>query len=212
MSDFKKQVKEEHYNFLGYVIKERWISYWHQIVEVLNLNPKNLLFIGVGDSIVSSILKEQGIELITVDIDANLNPDIVASIDKLPFLDNTFEVAIACQILEHIPYESSLKGIQELVRVCKNSLIISLPNQKPCRRFYFSFPYIRQLKILVPPLFFKPKNHLFDGEHYWELNAQGYEIDKFMSDLRKLTNSGDIRNYRIFELPYHHFFIVNLNK
>jgi ubiquinone/menaquinone biosynthesis C-methylase UbiE len=48
-------------------------------------------------------LKEQGIELITVDIDANLNPDIVASIDKLPFLDNTFEVAIACQILEHIP-------------------------------------------------------------------------------------------------------------
>lgn len=102
MSDFKKQVKEGHYNFLGYVIKERWISYWHQIVEVLNLNPKNLLFIGVGDSIVSSILKEQGIELITVDIDANLNPDIVASIDKLPFLDNTFEVAIACQILEHI--------------------------------------------------------------------------------------------------------------
>jgi hypothetical protein len=44
MSDFKKQVKEGHYNFLGYVIKERWISYWHQIVEVLNLNPKKSTF------------------------------------------------------------------------------------------------------------------------------------------------------------------------
>lgn len=45
------------YSFLKYNYKSRWISYWHQIDEVLNLNPKNVLEVGVGDRIISKYLK-----------------------------------------------------------------------------------------------------------------------------------------------------------
>lgn len=42
----QRQVEYSHYEFAGYVNKQRWISIWHQLDEVIKLNPKNVLEIG----------------------------------------------------------------------------------------------------------------------------------------------------------------------
>lgn len=208
MFEAKKQVEESHYDFTQYVNKPRWVSYYHQINECLLAKPNNALLIGSGDGIVANILREQNISVTTVDIDPDLSPTIVASVDDLPFPDNYFDVCIACQVLEHMPYGASLKGLSELSRVCNNTLIISLPDQKPCRQFHLSFPYMRQLKFLVPQLFYTPKEHLFDGEHYWELNAKGYSVGLFMEYINQIKSNQTPKHYRVFENPYHHFFII----
>jgi hypothetical protein len=43
-----KQVDKNHYEFLKYVNKKRWICYYYQIYEILKRNPKTVLEIGPG--------------------------------------------------------------------------------------------------------------------------------------------------------------------
>lgn len=56
MMKFKPQVPKEHY-FEGYDEKARWISYWHQINEVLKTNARTVLEVGIGNGTVSDYLK-----------------------------------------------------------------------------------------------------------------------------------------------------------
>jgi hypothetical protein len=49
--------------------------------------------------------------------------------------------------------------------------------------------------------------HCFDGQHYWEINKQGYPLSKIISIFEK-TGFIVIENYRIFDVPIHRFFIL----
>ena len=83
------------YRFKKYVDLKRWLSYWHQINEVLELNPKNVLEIGVGNQIVSDCLKKQGLAVKALDIDKKLKPDLVADVNQMPLTDNSFDLIYA---------------------------------------------------------------------------------------------------------------------
>ncbi|MHA1834506.1 MAG: class I SAM-dependent methyltransferase, partial [Candidatus Baldrarchaeia archaeon] len=91
----KTQVKPNHYFVLSYDSKERFISYWHQINELTQLKPSSILEIGIGNGLVSNYLKQRGYNVTTMDIDPRLNPDVAASIDRIPFTDESFDV-VAC--------------------------------------------------------------------------------------------------------------------
>lgn len=51
----------------------------------------------------------------TVDFDERLGPDVVATIDALPFEDNSVEEIYASHCLEHVPYDSP--ALSEWLRV-----------------------------------------------------------------------------------------------
>src|SRR3989339_872338 len=70
----------------NYSDKRRWMSYWHQIREILSFKPENVLIIGKGDGLIAEYLQLKNIKIITLDIDENIKPDIVASVIKMPFL------------------------------------------------------------------------------------------------------------------------------
>jgi len=93
------------YNFQRYVYFSHWISYWYQINEVLELKPESLLVIGIGDRIVVDILEKEISEIKTFDIDENLKPDVIGSVENLPFKDNQFDVILCAEVLEHLPFE-----------------------------------------------------------------------------------------------------------
>jgi len=59
----KTQVEPNHYFSMSYDSKERFISYWYQINEIIKLNLKRVLEIGIGNSFVSKYLEERGIEV-----------------------------------------------------------------------------------------------------------------------------------------------------
>ena len=52
----KPQVEPNHYFNESYNSKERFISYWHQINEIIKLKPKKVLEIGIGNGFVSKYL------------------------------------------------------------------------------------------------------------------------------------------------------------
>ena len=47
----------------------------------------------------------------------------------------------------------------------------------------------------------------FDGEHYWEIGKAGYPLNRILEDIER-AGFNIIKTYRIFEHPYHRFFIL----
>lgn len=59
-------------------------------------------------------------------INPNLLP-IISSSEQLPFKDNSFEVVVSSDMLEHIDHKKRAKVIDELIRVSKYQIIIGCP-------------------------------------------------------------------------------------
>lgn len=188
-----------------YEDKNRWMSYWHQIKEVLGFNPQSVLVVGKGSGLVPEYFKLSGIKTITIDIDEVLNPDVVASVLKMPFSDNEFDAVLCAQVLEHLPYEDFDRALSEIKRVSKKSAVISLPHFGPAIRFLFKFPILPEIKFMVKLPY--PKVHKFKGEHYWEIGKRGYSLKKIKKEIMK-SGLAIEKDYIVFENPLHHFFIL----
>lgn len=207
----KSQVKASHYFNNSYDTKERFISYWHQINEIIKLNPKKVLEIGTGNGFVSKYLKERRVNILTLDIDKKLNPDIVGSVLDVPFPDNSFEVVACYELLEHLQYKNFYKALSEIFRVSKSYAILSLPDASRVYRVYVQIPKIGIIKRLISLPRLKNPIHKFNGEHYWEIGKVGYPLSKITKDIEK-AGFNIKKTYRIFENPYHRFFILKKEK
>lgn len=203
----KKQVEAAHYDFGNYMSKPRWNSVWHQLDELIRLRPENVLEIGPGTGLLKQAASSYGISIETLDLDPDLKPDYVASVTEMPFEDGQFDLVCAFQMLEHLPYDVSLKAFAEMSRVAANTIVISLPDVKPRCHLTIAIPGIGRKYVSFPIPFHKPRPHIFDGEHHWEINKAGYELDRVVRDLSK---SRTLRSsYRVPENPYHRFFIFS---
>lgn len=204
----QKQVEAIKYDFKRYVSKPRWNSFYHQIDEIISINPTSILEIGVGSGVLRTIIKYLlCCNYESMDIDEELKPDYIGSILKMPFPDKKYDVIGCFQVLEHLPYEDFEKALLELFRVSKKAVIISLPDVGKIPKLHI--PIICKMKFFKWP-FNRLKEHKFDGEHYWEINKKDYEIEKIikkMTEIAKEYNFTMKKEYRIWENQYHHFFV-----
>jgi ubiquinone/menaquinone biosynthesis C-methylase UbiE len=204
----KKQVEQSHYEFKKYITKPRWSSVWHQLNEVFSVSPSQVLEIGPGSGIFKELAGHFGIKVETVDIDTELKPNYIASATKLPLADNTYDCVCCFQMLEHLPYDQSLKAFGEMIRVSRKNVVISLPDAKPVWSQSVSLPKIGKFVFHIPKPIFKQWTHTFDGEHYWEVNKEGYLLKNVIEDLKETFNGCELlRTYRVNEYTYHRFFI-----
>lgn len=201
------QVQAAHYQG-KYDSKRRFASYWHQINEILSKNPARVLEVGVGNGFVSRYLLTHGVSLTTTDHDPALKPDIVTDILKLPFDDESFDVAAAYEILEHLPYKDALAGLRELNRVSSRYVIISVPDATRAARIEFPVPKLgRVQRLIVLPRIF-PKDHVISKSgHHWEIGKKDYTLKRVIDDIRACGFILE-KTYRVFENPYHRFFIL----
>ena len=87
--------------------KKHWQLYWHQqklLENRISVNDK-ILEVGVGSGFTANYLKSKGFNVKTVDIDQNKNPDIVKNIVYTEPKFFNFDVLLAFNIFEHIPYD-----------------------------------------------------------------------------------------------------------
>ena len=204
----KVQVDHKHYQDLEYNEKGRFCSFWHQINETLILQPKTVLEIGTGNGFVNFAIKGSGIDVKTIDIDKNLNPDYLGSVLSMPIENDAFDLAICCQVLEHLPYQDFLPSLKEINRVVKKNLILSLPDLKRVYRFNLEVPLLGELKVLyhIPRL--KRLKWEFNGEHYWNISCEGYSLKRIIKDIESAGFKID-KNYCVLEMPWHRFFVLS---
>jgi predicted SAM-dependent methyltransferase len=208
---FTKQVRNTHYEFSKYVSKKRWISYWHQLDEIIKCKPSNVLEIGIGSSVIKTLCKHFGIDIKTIDIDQDLKPDHVATVIDLPFDDDWFDLIVCFQVLEHIPYKEFSKALLELYRVARQHVILSLPDARRIWSYQFYIPKVGSFYFHIPRPKIREYIHKFDGEHHWEINKKGYSLNRIISDINKVGFILE-KSYRINENPYHRFFIMRTSK
>lgn len=205
-----KQVEKSHYQFGRYVNKRRWMSMWCQLDEVSKLQPVNVLEIGPGPGIFKAVANSIGLKVETLDIDPELKPDHVASVFQMPFGDGSYDVVCAFQMLEHLPFEDSCKAFREMTRVAKNHVVISLPDAQARWPMSIYIPKFGQWSFSIPKPTLGKKPHVFDGEHYWEINKQGYSVDQVLESLVQECAIDLVKTYRVSENPYHRFFVFSV--
>jgi len=196
--------KKEKYSFEDYVYFDRWASYWHQVNEVIKTKPKNLLIIGKGDGVVELIFKKYIHEVKTLDIDEKLMPDFMASVNKMPFQDNSFETILCAEVLEHMPFDKFNDSLREIKRICNKNVIMSLPHFGPSIKFLLKTPFLKEIKISFKIPFYK--KHVFNGEHYWEMGKKNYSCGKIRRIIKQYFKIE--KEFVPFENQYHRFFVL----
>ena len=203
------QVEKSHYRFSDYAFEGRFVSYYWQLKEVLDCNPKSVLEVGVGDKVFGEFIKHNtSVTYTSVDVAEDLKPDVVGSVLELPFANKSFDVVCAFEVLEHLPFDQFDNALSELCRVARTHVCISVPHFGPMLSFSLKIPFLPHLRIAIKIPF--PKKHLFNGQHYWELGKRGYPVSRVRN---KLSSYGFLdKDFIPFESSYHHFFILRLPK
>lgn len=212
----KVQVEKAHYDFAKYVSNDRWNSYYQQIIETLGCKDcKNVLYVGMGDGIVTDVLKKAGKNVKNLDFDKALKPDYVGSVTEIKKALkkdwNKFDVILCCQVLEHVPYSEFEKTVEQLAECAQKRLIISLPNANRKVRLYLSGIKGTHKKLFLIKRHFKENWDLEkdgSGEHYWEIDAKGCPTQQDIVEvLRKYIPR--LGYYTLFDNPYHMFFVMD---
>ena len=200
------QVSAEHYSFKTYMPEWRWSSVWRQIDLSLNYQPSEILEVGAGPETYKQVMAREGIPVTTVDIAEDLQPDVVGSVLDLPFADNHFDLCCAFQVLEHLPYESFIPALQELRRVARKAVIVSLPDAAAGYPTRISIPGRGIRDFIIPRPYFK-KAHTFDGQHHWEINKKETPLKRIVQDIEQ--QGFRIRhNQRYAANMYHRFLVI----
>lgn len=167
------QVPRDHYFNWQYNHKARWLTYFYQLQLFRKYKCTHVCEVGPGHGWVKLIAKDLGVQVTTVDFDPALKPDVVASIEALPFASDSFDAVCAFEVLEHMPYEQFEQNVAHLARVSKKYVFLSLPDHRSILlHVLLKIPFISYIDV-----FFKVpsgKAHVFDGQHYWEVGKKGY--------------------------------------
>jgi ubiquinone/menaquinone biosynthesis C-methylase UbiE len=207
-----KQVDKELYHKDSYDHLGRFTSYYYQIRSVLDLDVESVLEIGIGNKTVFNYLKQAGLKVTSGDFDKDLEPDVVCDVrDMKGVKDNSFDLVMACEVLEHLPWEEVDLALKELHRVSKRYVLVSVPwsawpvgvsFQIP--NFFSSKGYSTvDLGFVLPRFYARTK---WRGEHYWEIGSKGYPLRKVRS---KFTE--DFSLVKEFQNPHHrihHYFVL----
>lgn len=201
----QKQVDKDAYRFEKYAGPDRFASYHAQLQEIIALRPESILEVGVGDAVVGNYLKSNtDIGYTSLDIADDVGADVLGSVTALPFPDKSFDVTCAFEVLEHLPFDQFGKALDELSRVAKKQVLISLPHFGPPVKFFLKLPFL-------PPLRFGfkipyPRTHVFNGQHYWEIGKRGYSVGAIRREFLKRFDI--IKEYVPFDNQYHRIYVL----
>ena len=200
---------DDHYQKTHYWSDLRVRGYANQLAELYRLDPESVLEVGVADGFMSTVVpKFTRHRLISLDLDPKLGPNVAGSVLALPFSTNAFEMAMCCQVLEHIPFEHFVQAVRELCRVSRDLVFLSLPDVRRYVSVRLRLPKLgwRDWSLSMERRGLGPFE--FDGDHHWEI---GFEGTRFADVENGLRAAGvRIREcYRIPELPYHCCFLLD---
>ncbi len=109
------------------------------VEEVRNLNPHSILDVGCGEGFTLERLRKEGIGKklegvdfldLAIKLGRKEHPHLnlkQGTIYDLKYKDNSFDVVICSEVLEHI--DDPQKGLDEVIRVSKKYCVLSVPNE-----------------------------------------------------------------------------------
>ncbi len=162
--------------------KLHWEWYWHQqkLMEgVLSPNDR-IAEIGVGSKFTYNYLKAKGFNIVSVDIDAGKKPDILENIVSCDDSFFNFDVILAFNIFEHLPYGEFLTVVQKMSRGNVKHFFLGLPlNKKVVFEFKIRLGRYLNREWIVT----LPKKRITTPNHHWELEYADYTGKRLIADM-----------------------------
>ncbi len=195
---------------IEYLSKDRFISYHHQLrlISLLGSQVKNILEIGIFNSLLTHILHCSGYEVMTADIDPNLQPDIIVDLaTDFTLPQDKFDAIVLFQILEHLPYEQFEQALRKLAQATKKFLVISIPYNTQFITLQVKSSYLLRPKhlSLKIPKFWSQKP--ICNQHYWEMGLKGYSKKRIFNSI-EATGLTVKHEFIDPTHPYHYFLIL----
>jgi SAM-dependent methyltransferase len=175
-------VAVEHYHS-GYDDWDKWLTYYWTIRNVCDRRVREVLEVGVGSRVVSTYLRNQGVDLTTLDIDPILGPDHVGSVTDMPFGDDAFDAIVCTEVLEHMPWPYTRQAIAELHRVTRRYAFVTVPHFTLSLALLVRLPvlHLHEFRLRLP----WPRPLQSFGQHFWECGRPGYPVSRLRRAFRK---------------------------
>ncbi len=210
------QVSKDHYFFETYSSERRYISYYHQVKQVLNLvaqhNLKKILITGKGDGVVPKILEAYsellnlGLTIHTFDFAEYLRPSHLGElIDIDQIVAEKYDIIVSCQILEHIPLKEADQVLTKMKKVSR-FVIMSVPYKAITVRGSFKMPVLPELVFCIKVPLIRSSGEMVDERHYWELGAT-ISVKKYKERLKSFGYS-ILDSYMMKKHGNIYFFII----
>lgn len=190
-----------------YVDKGRLSSYWHQVDEVVGLNPRSVLCVGPGNPIVPTWLKDLGITVRTTEIIESPFANVHGDVRALPFADGAFDVVLCAQVLEHVDWSSVRGAVADLARVARVGMVVTLPRSRRRISASITLPFTRTRRVALAIWGSERRGIISADEHYWEIDQPGQSLSA-VEALLEASGMELRRSYRVWELDYHHVFVL----
>ncbi len=219
-SEREARIDKSHYFDARYLKRERMYSFVEQIelIKQYAAAGDRLLEIGKGNGFVADFCTRYlGYTVKTVDVNVDLRPDIVDDITAPRHLEeNSADIVVCYEVLEHMPFEKSIEAVENMARIARKYVLISVPDMRYfiSARFtvFGSGPLF--LQKLISTRRFRQARKKFGADHHWEIGLKTdsviYSIDYLRQNLFK--NVQLIKDYRDIAVPWHHYFVVKTGK
>lgn len=94
---------------------------------------------GAGDGQLAREVQRAGLRLISLDRSEEAiryapRPRARASIDRLPLASGSVDLVMACEVLEHLPPPVLAGALEEMARVSRRYVLVTVPNAEDLRR------------------------------------------------------------------------------
>jgi hypothetical protein len=161
---------------------------------------------GIGDGVFGRYLAEnEGVAYTALDSDEAAGADLTGSVTAIPAGDETFDVAVAFQVLEHLPFSDLPKAVAELLRVARRFVVVSVPDARAHFSVEIKAPLFPRFRFSVRIPFRRPALRV-GGEHHWEIGRPGFPVRRVRAALAALA---PIREEFVPpENRYHRFFVL----
>jgi hypothetical protein len=203
------------YQRKGYLRPSRIEAYLEQYRLVHQYLPDSILEIGRGAGVFDFLVHQAGFQNCSIDIDISTKPNVVASVCSLPFKDRSFGMVFCCQVLEHLTFDSFTSTLQELMRICSSVLVISFPDYRKHLRFGITIPGWKFQRIISIPNTGLPISIESNHHHYWGIGHSSFLNNKSINTIKAHCTADKgfdlIKEYRLFERPSQHFFVLKRN-
>lgn len=210
MTDYdpQKQFELSREEFLAKLDFLNWDRYFAITKELTLLQPKSILEIGPGEGTLKRLFAPFVERYATMDVNPKLEPDVLGDIrSQQAGLDGKFDVVIAADILEHIPFpevEAALRNIHTYLAPSGHALI-TIPHRAwfvlglswlwNYRRCVLRAPdwirtaYHRIVRWRKPPI---------DPDHQWEIGDGEHSIKDVEGKMRTVGFAIEKRNKLLY--------------
>jgi ubiquinone/menaquinone biosynthesis C-methylase UbiE len=114
------------------------------ILDWIPRDVKTILDVGCGNGIITNALAEKydvtGTDYSASALEFVKGKKVLASADHLPFKDRSFDLVFSSEMLEHLPEEVLRAAIDEMRRITKGYLFLTVPNREYLPKNYIKCP------------------------------------------------------------------------